>query len=88
MQLNLKKKSFKDKLNKFMKGDLFLFLYCVVLTFIVMYTTCTLFFSFIYFEFSSSIFDIGRWDTALRGIFAVIWVVFTFMFFAYKKDIG
>lgn len=86
LQLNLKKNSFKDKLNKMLEGDVFLFLYCLFVSFISIYSVCTLFFSFVYFELSSSIFDIGQWHEAIRVIFAVVWMFLTCIFFAYKKD--
>lgn len=86
LQLNLNKTTFKDKLNKFLKGDLFLFLYCLFVSFITLYLICTSFFSFVYFELSYSIFNIGKWDEFIRVIFAIIWLFSTFLFFTYKKD--
>lgn len=84
MKLNLSKETFKEKI---LKNNLLSFLVIFIFSFISLYMVVTLFCSFIYFELSSNIFNIGKWHEFLRTIFAVIWIFISCSVYSFKKDL-
>ena len=84
MKINLSKGTFKEKI---LKSNLLSFLVIFIFSFISLYVVITLFCSFIYFEFSSNIFNIGKWDIIFRIPFTVFWIYISCTVYSFKKDL-
>lgn len=82
MKLDLNKTSLKDKI---LNSNTCIFIFCLVFSFIFVYSTGTLCFSFVRFELSEEVFNIDKWNIIIRFLFLFIWLVLTGLLFSENK---
>lgn len=84
MKINLSKETITEKI---MKHNFLSFLVIFIFSFIALYIIVTLFYSFICFDLSTNIFNIGKWDEFGRIVFAVFWIYTSGAIYSFRKNL-